>query len=55
MDPDLPSQETDKRVDWIGSFFVTTGLVLIVFVFGQGDVAPRHAMYVLNLLFCFFC
>ena len=42
MDPDLPSQETDKRVDWIGAFLVTTGLVLIVFVFGQGEVAPRQ-------------
>ena len=42
IDPDLPSQETDKRVDWIGAFLVTTGLVLIVFVFGQGEVAPRQ-------------
>ena len=42
IDPDLPSQETDKRVDWIGAFFVTSGLVLIVFVLGQGEIAHRQ-------------
>jgi hypothetical protein len=42
IDADLPSQETDKRVDWIGAFLVTTGLVLIVFVLGQGEIAPRQ-------------
>ena len=40
MDP--PSQETDKLVDCIDAFLVTTSLVLIVFVFGQGEVAPRQ-------------
>ena len=40
IDADLPSQETDKRVDWIGALLVTTGLVLIVFVLGQGEIAP---------------
>ncbi|KAF8992531.1 major facilitator superfamily domain-containing protein [Cyathus striatus] len=34
MDKDIPSQETNKRVDWIGAFLVTAGLVLIVFVLG---------------------
>ncbi|KAI9440323.1 major facilitator superfamily-domain-containing protein [Lactarius indigo] len=29
---DEPSTEEDKRVDWIGTFLVTVGLVLIVFV-----------------------
>ena len=42
IDADLPSQETDKRVDWIGAFLVTTGLVLIVFVLGQGEIAPHQ-------------
>ena len=42
IDADLPSQETDKRVDWIGAFLVTTGLVLIVFVLSQGKIAPRQ-------------
>ena len=34
--------DADKRVDRIGAFFVTTGLVLIVFVVCQGEVAPRQ-------------
>jgi hypothetical protein len=42
IDADLPSKETDKRVDWIGAFLVTTGLVLIIFVLGQGEIAPRQ-------------
>ncbi|KAF8215201.1 major facilitator superfamily domain-containing protein [Mycena galopus ATCC 62051] len=39
IDPDVPSTEMDKRVDWIGAFLVTTGLVLLVFVLGQGSLA----------------
>ena len=54
IDADLPSQETDKRVDWIGALLVTTGLVLIVFVLGQGDIAPRQwatpCMYWIKIL-----
>jgi MFS family permease len=42
IDADLPSKETDKRIDWIGAFLVTTGLVLIIFVLGQGEIAPRQ-------------
>ena len=42
IDADLPSKETDRRVDWIGAFLVTTGLVLIIFVLGQGEIAPRQ-------------
>lgn len=42
IDADLPSKETDKRVDWIGAFLVTTGLVLIIFVLGQGEIAPHQ-------------
>lgn len=34
--------EADKRVDWIGALLVTIGLVLIVFVLGQGGIAPRR-------------
>ncbi|KAF8066838.1 putative efflux transporter [Lyophyllum atratum] len=41
FDPDLPSTELDKRVDWLGALLVTTGLVLIVFVLGQGEIAPN--------------
>ncbi|KAJ7704979.1 major facilitator superfamily domain-containing protein [Mycena rosella] len=40
IDPDVPSTETDKRVDWLGAFLVTSGLVFLVFVLGQGSSAP---------------
>lgn len=32
----------DKRIDWLGSFLVTAGLVLIVFVLSQGEIAPQR-------------
>lgn len=41
IDPDLPSTEADTRVDWLGAFLVTAGLVLLVFVLGQGSLAPH--------------
>lgn len=52
IDADLPSQETDKRVDWIGAALVTIGLVLIVFVLGQGELAPHKwaTPYIIVLL-----
>ncbi|KAF8992537.1 major facilitator superfamily domain-containing protein [Cyathus striatus] len=52
IDKDLPSSETDKRVDWIGAFLVTGGLVLIVFVLGQGEIAPDQwkTPYIIALL-----
>ena len=40
IDKDVPSEEVDKRIDWVGSFLVTAGLVLIVFVLSQGELAP---------------
>ncbi|KAK7040364.1 hypothetical protein VNI00_009834 [Paramarasmius palmivorus] len=42
FDPDRPSEEPDKRVDWIGAILVTSGLVLIVFVLAQGEIAPQR-------------
>lgn len=42
FDKDKPSTEIDHRVDWLGAFLVTSGLVLIVFVLGQGEVAPKQ-------------
>ena len=42
IDPDVPFTETDKRIDWLGAFLVTAGLVLIVFVLGQGESAPQQ-------------
>ena len=41
FDTYTPSTETIKRVDWIGTLLVTIGLVLIVFVLGQGEIAPQ--------------
>jgi predicted MFS family arabinose efflux permease len=41
IDADVPSTEKDKRVDWMGAFLVTTGLVLLVFVLGQGSLATN--------------
>ncbi|KAJ7133437.1 major facilitator superfamily domain-containing protein [Mycena epipterygia] len=52
IDPDVPSTEPDKRVDWLGAFLVTTGLVLLVFVLGQGSLAPNgwKTGYIIALL-----
>ncbi|KNZ77844.1 hypothetical protein J132_03353 [Termitomyces sp. J132] len=52
FDPDLPSQEKDRRVDWPGAFMITAGLVLIVFVLGQGEIAPHgwKTPYIIALL-----
>ncbi|KAK7031956.1 MFS general substrate transporter [Favolaschia claudopus] len=41
IDPDQSSTEEDQRVDWIGAFLVTSGLILVVFALAQGPVAPR--------------
>lgn len=39
---DRPSTENDRRVDWLGAFLVTAGLVLIVFVLADGETAPKQ-------------
>jgi hypothetical protein len=41
IDPDQPSTEEDKRVDYFGSFLVTAGLTLIIFVLNDGSIAPQ--------------
>jgi VanZ family protein len=41
IDKDVPSEELDKRIDWLGAFLATAGLVLIVFVLSQGELAPQ--------------
>lgn len=38
IDPDEPSTETDRRIDWLGALLVTAGLVLIVFVLSDGEI-----------------
>ncbi|KAH8104780.1 major facilitator superfamily domain-containing protein [Cristinia sonorae] len=52
VERDGPSTETDRRVDWIGAALVTSGLVLIVFVFSDGEIAPQQwrTPYIIALL-----
>ncbi|KAG2047019.1 MFS general substrate transporter [Suillus hirtellus] len=49
FDADVTSAEA---VDWIGVTLVTVGLVLILFVLGQGEVAPQgwKTPYIITLL-----
>ncbi|KAF8627585.1 hypothetical protein AX17_006158 [Amanita inopinata Kibby_2008] len=42
MNKDEPSMEMDRRVDWLGGFLITAGLVLIIFVLSDGEVAPNQ-------------
>ncbi|KDR72245.1 hypothetical protein GALMADRAFT_74165 [Galerina marginata CBS 339.88] len=57
IDDDVPSEEEDKRVDWVGAAFVTAGLVLIVFVLSQGEIAPEKwsTPYIIVLLIMGVC
>lgn len=41
IDVDEFHDELDRRVDWIGSVLVTSGLVLVVFVLSDGEIAPQ--------------
>ncbi|TRM55645.1 major facilitator superfamily domain-containing protein [Schizophyllum amplum] len=50
---DPPSQEKDRRVDWLGSIVVTAGLTFILFILAQGEVAqPKQwgTPYIIALL-----
>ena len=42
IDADEPSTEPDRRVDWLGAFLVTAGLVLVIFVLSDGETAPKQ-------------
>ena len=42
VDRDTPSTEKDKRVDWLGVVLVTSALVLITFILGEGELAPQR-------------
>ncbi|KAH6901343.1 efflux protein [Coprinopsis sp. MPI-PUGE-AT-0042] len=50
--PDIHVEGKDKRIDWIGSFVVSAGLILVVFVLGQGELAERgwRTPYIIALL-----
>lgn len=50
IDADPPSTETDKRIDWLGTFLVTAGLVLIVFVLSDGEIVGWTTSYIIALL-----
>ncbi|KAF8524915.1 efflux transporter [Hysterangium stoloniferum] len=52
IDRDVPTTEKDARVDWIGAVLVTSGLVLVTFVLGQGPLAPNgfRTSYIIALL-----
>lgn len=39
FDADERSTDLDQRVDWLGAALVSAGLVLVVFVLGQGELA----------------
>ncbi|KAF8887856.1 major facilitator superfamily domain-containing protein [Gymnopilus junonius] len=57
IDRDLPSEEKDRRIDWAGAFLVTAGLVLVVFVLSQGEIAPDKwaTPYIIVLLILGVC
>jgi len=42
----------DKRVDWLGAFLITGGLVLLLFCLGEGEIAPEqwNTPYIIALL-----
>ncbi|TFY56781.1 hypothetical protein EVJ58_g7431, partial [Rhodofomes roseus] len=52
MDADKPSEEKDKRIDWLGAFLVTAGLVFIIFILSDGTIAPNgwKTGYIIALL-----
>ncbi|KAJ6480375.1 MFS general substrate transporter [Mycena sanguinolenta] len=52
IDSDIPSPDTDRRIDWIGAFLITAGLALLLFVLGQGQLAPHgwKTAYIIALL-----
>ncbi|EMD33363.1 hypothetical protein CERSUDRAFT_142330 [Gelatoporia subvermispora B] len=49
---DQRSQETDRRVDWLGAFLVTAALTLIIFALSDGTIAPKgwRTPYIIALL-----
>ncbi|KAI1786589.1 efflux transporter [Ganoderma leucocontextum] len=52
IDPDVPYELLDKRVDWLGAFLVTAGLTFIIFILSDGTVAPDGCKtgYIIALL-----
>ncbi|KAJ6509090.1 major facilitator superfamily domain-containing protein [Mycena vulgaris] len=52
FDADMPSLDRDRRVDWLGAALVSAGLVLVVFVLAQGELAVDgwESPYIIVLL-----
>ncbi|KAF8340804.1 MFS general substrate transporter [Amanita rubescens] len=51
-DSHIPNEKLDKRVDWMGAALVTAAMVCIMFVLGQGSLAPQkwRTPYIIALL-----
>ncbi|KZO89917.1 putative efflux transporter [Calocera viscosa TUFC12733] len=49
---DRVDKSADKRVDWLGAFLITAGLVLLLFCLGEGEIAPQQwgTPYIIALL-----
>ncbi len=41
IETDVPTPKDNRKVDWLGTFLVTAALVLILFVLGDGETAPK--------------
>ncbi|KAK0218562.1 putative efflux transporter [Armillaria nabsnona] len=53
IEEDFPAIEMDRRIDWIGLVLISAGLMLVVFVLSQGEMAPEQwkTPYIIALLF----
>ncbi|KAK0207566.1 putative efflux transporter [Armillaria fumosa] len=52
IDGDRPSIPTDQRIDWVGAVLVSSGILLVVFVLSEGEMAPHQwrTPYIIALL-----
>ncbi|KXN82109.1 hypothetical protein AN958_03163 [Leucoagaricus sp. SymC.cos] len=50
IDKDVPNTVDDKKVDWLGAFLITAGLVFILFVLGEGETRGWSTGYIIALL-----
>jgi MFS family permease len=52
IDKDVPYENIDRRVDWLGAFLVTAALVFICFALADGPIAPAEFKtgYIIALL-----
>ncbi|KAJ3575022.1 hypothetical protein NP233_g1365 [Leucocoprinus birnbaumii] len=52
IDRDIPDSSENRKIDWIGALIITAALVLILFVLGEGEKAPKgwSTGYIIALL-----